>query len=60
MDVEFFLGVWYAVDGSAIIQVIGAHSIIPRQKLASGGAEFGMGAGKVGADGKYIGERGRR
>ena len=55
MDGECFIGVWYATDGSAVIQVIGIHYTVHRQQLASGGAESATSAGKVGADGKYLG-----
>ena len=56
-DAECFLGVWDASDVGAIIQVLGDHYIVHRRRLASGGAESTTGAGKVGADGKDLGER---
>ena len=55
-DAYCFLGVRDADDRSAIIQVIGAHYIVHRKRLDSSGAEYEMGAGKVGTDSKDIGE----
>ena len=57
MDTKFFLGVWDAADDGVIIQVLGANSIIHRQLLTSSGVEYATGAGNMGSDGKYIGER---
>ena len=54
---EYFLGVWYTSNGGAIIQVIGAHFIINIWRLATGGEESAICAVKLGADGKYPGER---
>ena len=58
---QFFIlchfGVWDTADDGSIIQLIGAHYIFHRHKLTSGGAEYLTGPGKVGADGKDIGER---
>ena len=56
-DAEFFLGVWDAADGGATIQVLGSHYIIHTRRLARGGAEYATGMGKVGEDGKDIGDR---
>ena len=56
-DMDCFLGVWYNSDRSAIIQLLRAHYIVPRQQLASGRARSAMDAVKVGSDGKDHGER---
>ena len=56
-DAECFLGVWDATDGGVTIQVLGAHPIVHIRRLTRGGAESVTGAGKVGVDGKKIGER---
>ena len=42
---EYFIGLWDAAVGSATIQVLGAHSIVHRRQLDSGGAESATGAG---------------
>ena len=43
-----FLGVWQSTDAGATIQVLGMHSIIQKQRLASGEAESATGTVKVG------------
>ena len=52
-----FLGVWDATDGGDIIQLLVTRCIFHRQIMASSEADSATGAGKVGAGGKYIGER---
>ena len=57
MDAECILGVWDAAGGGAVIQVIGAYFIIHTHRLDRGGVESATGAGKLGVNGKDIGER---
>ena len=56
MDAECFICVWDAAEGGDIVQLLGAHSIIHRRRLASGGAVSETGTVKVWANEKYPGE----
>ena len=53
---ECFIGVWDSTDRGVIIQVLGAHYIFHRRRLARVGAESVTGAEKFGEDGKCIEE----
>ena len=56
MDREGLLGAWDAASGVTFIKVLGTHSVVHQLQMARGEAEYVKGAGKVGNNGKYIGE----
>ena len=57
IDSECFINLWDAAGSGAIIKAIGAHYIVHKWRLASGGAESATGMRKVRADVKDPGER---